>query len=501
MGIVVRQSLKGAFVQYIGVLIGYVNLLYIIPYFLEPEENGLLRFILESATFFALFAQIGIPNAIPRFGPEFKALGKSRTLEKFALVTPLFSVSLFIFIYLLFFRQAFNEEVSIRSPLFLDYEWVLIPIGLFVVYSNILENLAANYLRITVPKIFREVVLRVGLAASCILYYEFGMTLSGFYGLVSITYFIVGFFLLIYFLHLRKIFPGEPKLDAIKNGISKGTWKSVGKFLSLIVISGIGTNLVNKLDIFMVSSQIGLTENAIYATAFLMTMVIEIPSRSFQQIMAPIISEAIYTRNVRKIAWAYKKSSVGQSVLSLIILTGLLLNAAWIYDTMPDGELYKLGIPLIFLLGISKIFDAFTGINGLILANSKYYHVGIYFTIGLAILAIFLNNLLIPEYQLQGVAFATAISIFLYNFILSLYVWIKFKIHPFSRASFHFGVLFLMATGFIVIQNLMPQSVWVSLLLSAIYLIVTLAYMFHFPVIKEARQIMRKYVIKYRFSI
>jgi len=488
MGMVVRQSIKGSIAQYIGVLIGYVNLLYVIPYCLSPEDNGLFRLILQTASFFALFAQIGIPNAIPRFGPEFQSYGRERKLERFALLTPLLSILVFISIYAVFFRSAFNKQISNQSLLFAQFEWVLIPLVVFIVYSNILENLIANHYRITITKIAREVLLRIGLAAACLSYAYFGLNLESFFSLIGIVYLLIGFVLFIYFLRIRN------ENREIKNPkpIPKSTFTSLVKFLSLIVISGIGTNLVNKLDIFMVSSQIGLTDNAIYSTAFLITMVIEVPSRSFQQIMAPIISEAIFYKNTRKIAWAYKKSSVGQSFMAIFILTLILINANWIYDTMPDGDLYKKGIPLIILLGISKIFDAFTGINGLILANSKYYYVGIYFTIALAFIAIWLNNILIPDYQLHGVATATAISIFLYNLIMSVYVWYKFKIHPFSNSSWHIFSFTLIASTFILLDSLYIHSIFGAIGFSVLFTSLSIYYLYKFAVIREVRLIIRK---------
>lgn len=493
MGIVVRQSIKGSIAQYIGVLIGYINILYVIPYCLSPEDNGLFRLIIETASFYALFAQIGIPNAIPRFGPEFRTFGREKDLQRFALYTPLASIIVFLAIYLLFFRSAFNHEIAKHSSAFAQFEWVLFPLGVFIVYSNILENLIANYYRITITKFAREILLRIGLTIACLSYFYLGLQLNSFFNMVSLVYFSIGAVLLIYFFRLRK----ENTSAIVKQNLPRSTYSALGKFLTLIVISGIGTNLVNKLDIFMVSSQIGLTDNAIYSTAFLITMVIEVPARSFQQIMAPIISEAIYYNNTRKISWAYKKSSVGQSFIAVFILTIVLLNAGWIYDTMPNGTLYKLGLPLIILLGISKIFDAFTGINGLILANSKFYYVGIYFTLGLAVIAIWLNNLLIPKYQLLGVATATAISILLYNLIMSIYVWLKFHIHPFSNSSWHVLIIIAISTSFVLFQKFIPTSIILSLILSIGFLLLTAYYLYRFKVIREIHIVIKKKILPF----
>lgn len=489
MGIVLRQSLKGSIAQYLGVLIGYINLLYILPYCLTPEQNGLFRLLLETATFFALFAQSGIPNAIPRFGPEFKSIGQEKKLIRFALASPILTISLFGLVYVLFFREEFNNQLAASSPMFLQFELWLIPLVIAIVYQNVLEYLIANYFRITVSKIIREVLLRIGLGLICWITFYFGLGLSAFLSLFASIYIIGALAMLSYFVSLK-----SKQQNQISSPNENAPWKKLIVFMSLILVSGLGTNLVNKLDIFMVSSQIGLTDNAIYSTAFLITMVIEVPSRSFQQIMAPIISESIHSNNHRKISWAYKKSSSGQSLAAIIILCLLLINARWIYSSMPDSSVYAAGFTLIVFLGLAKVFDAFTGINGLILANSKYYYVGIYFTIALAVLAIFLNNLLIPEFGLNGVAYATAISIALYNLIMSLFVWYRFRITPFSSSSIHLLSFIVLSGSFLFIQSALHfEGFWSSIIATLLYIIGVILLLLKFPILKEIRLIMKKF--------
>ena len=76
MGIVIRQSIKGSIVSYAGAVIGMISTIFIYPYFLSPELIGLNRILVDSAFLFAFIAQIGIPNAIIKFSPQLKKLGK-----------------------------------------------------------------------------------------------------------------------------------------------------------------------------------------------------------------------------------------------------------------------------------------------------------------------------------------------------------------------------------------------------------------------------------------
>src|ERR1041384_8553365 len=70
MGIVVRQSIFTTIISYAGVLVGYINVLYLFPKFLEPDQVGLLRSIQDAAILFSPFAQFGLAHSILRFYPQ-----------------------------------------------------------------------------------------------------------------------------------------------------------------------------------------------------------------------------------------------------------------------------------------------------------------------------------------------------------------------------------------------------------------------------------------------
>jgi O-antigen/teichoic acid export membrane protein len=87
---------------------------------------------------------------------------------------------------------------------------------------------------------------------------------------------------------------------------------------------------------------------------------------------------------------------------------------------------------VVVILGLAKLFDMATGINGHIIINSRFFRFDLYTNILLAILTISTNYLLIPQFGLEGAAIATALSIFIYNFVKFVFVWIKFGMQPFQ---------------------------------------------------------------------
>ncbi|HMR56387.1 MAG TPA: polysaccharide biosynthesis protein, partial [Cyclobacteriaceae bacterium] len=69
MGLVIRQSIYTTLISYAGFCLGKINLLYLFPKFLEPEQVGLLRTIQDAGILLAPFATFGLAQSIFRFYP------------------------------------------------------------------------------------------------------------------------------------------------------------------------------------------------------------------------------------------------------------------------------------------------------------------------------------------------------------------------------------------------------------------------------------------------
>ena len=59
MGIVIRQSIKGTAINYIGAFIGFLTTFFVQTRFLSAEEIGLLSVIYEAGMFVTALAMLG----------------------------------------------------------------------------------------------------------------------------------------------------------------------------------------------------------------------------------------------------------------------------------------------------------------------------------------------------------------------------------------------------------------------------------------------------------
>ena len=171
MGIIQRQSIKNFFTGYVGVLIGFVNIIVIQPRFLSPEELGLTRVLYSFALFLSTFVPMGISNIAIRFFPEFKNPEKrhhgffgfmlSGSIIGFAIT----AVVLFLF------REVIIAQYAAKSQLFADFFYWVFPFTFLLSFATQLNLYCYSIFKSTVPGFINDVIVRLGIIAVVSLYY------------------------------------------------------------------------------------------------------------------------------------------------------------------------------------------------------------------------------------------------------------------------------------------------------------------------------------------
>ena len=118
----------------------------------------------------------------------------------------------------------------------------------------------------------------------------------------------------------------------------------------------------------------------------------------------------------------------------------IFLNIKELYQIIPKD--YSGGIWVVFMIGLSKFYDVLLGNNNSIIVNTKYYRTVLLFGIFTVFLMIVLNMIFIPMYGIEGSAFATLLTVIIYNTIKLIYVVKKMNLYPFTiRTLYSLGIL------------------------------------------------------------
>lgn len=205
MGVIIRQSIKGTVVSYIGVGIGFFTTFFVVTRFLTAEEIGLTRVLLDAAMLFATLAQMGTSTSIIRYYPYFKDKeSKDHGFFFWTLVVPLLGFALFALLFYSlqdFICSAFSE----KSDLFVTYYKCVFPLAFALLYMAVSESNANVLMRIVIPKFVREVLVRVLTLVIYLLYAFDWLSLDGFIYAFCGVYGIALLVDIVYLLSLKHI--------------------------------------------------------------------------------------------------------------------------------------------------------------------------------------------------------------------------------------------------------------------------------------------------------
>lgn len=428
MGIVIRKSLVTTVFSYLGVVIGYLNILYFFPKYLSPGQIGLYRLILDSAILLAPFAQSGIMQGILKFLPVYKKKEQERQFVTFSFIFTFCSILLFTLLLLLlkdwvlFFLFSDNaDQVGQFYNLLLLLVIILSLIAFF-------EGFERARLNVVLVNFLKDVFIRLLTAVSIFLYFYQVLAFNGLVYSLLVIYSSAALILLLDLVRKNQL-RFSRKFSFYKGSELKG----IIKYNFFMVISA-GSNLVvGKIDSLMVSALLGFTENGIYTTLFYVAVVIEIPKRAIGQIAIALYSKAFANHKPEEIRLLYTKTALNQLIIGLLLYIGIIVNLHNLFYFIPNGEAYAVGKWVIIIIGASRVIDMSAGANGELIVMSKFFRFNVIAIASLALLTILSNYLLIPVMGLSGAALASLISLFIFNLVKLLFIYRKFGLIPFNK--------------------------------------------------------------------
>src|ERR1035437_2548656 len=426
MGIV-RQSTKSVFLTYIGIGFGVINTLWLLPYALTEEHLGLYRAIISAAVLFSTIASLGSANIPTRFFFYFKDLKRGHNGILFFII--ILGCAGFLFVTLLFlhFRYLFVSAFIKNAPLILNYYFPLIFFAFILIFINIFESYNIIQQNPVIPIFSREVLTRVFLSASLLLYLFFKFNYYYFILILIGTYGIVLLVLILYTKTQNYLFI-KPDLQIFKSPLLK----EISIFTGIVSIGNISGIIIANIDSLMLSAYTGLRNTGIYSIAFFIAAFIAVPKKALSQVLIPMVSEANKNNDKSRLDELYKKSSVTQLIIGGLLFLLIWVNIENVFKLIPHGSVYSQGKWVVFIIGLGYMFDMTTGINQEIVGTSKYYKIDMLFYTILSLIAIGANMFFIPKYGMTGAAIATALTLFLLNTFRFFYLLQKIKIQPFS---------------------------------------------------------------------
>ncbi len=431
MGIIIRQSFKAAISNYIGVGLGFISLIYILPLVYSPTELGALRLLTELGAVIGSAGLLGTSYSINRFFPYFKNPPHNNGFFFWALILPAIGFTLILILYLSLKASFFAFFKA--DPQYIE---IIFPMLIFLIAGfmgqTVFETASANHGRIAIPSFFREIWIRGFLIITALLFYGTFLTFTQACWMVVLTYLSAMIANIVY---LRSLTPISLKPNFKFLQKNPDIQKDALKFTGWLFISSTATLFISKVDFLMVSASLSLSDTAVYSIGFYIAVLIEIPKRTINQIATPILSDHLKNNRLKEVSDLYKQISNNQFLLGSVLFSLIWLNTDLLFKFMPNGALYQGGKYVIFIIGIGKLLEMLMGASSAILHNSNHYAWNFITSILAIASAIGLNLLLIPIYGINGAALATLVTVFILYGAMTLIVKLRMNLQPFQNSQ------------------------------------------------------------------
>jgi len=434
VGIIVKQSISNLVISYTGIALGFLLTILLYPHILSPDEYGLTRVLLSASFVSMQFAHLGFQNLVIRYFPVFKrAAPENHGFLFWVLTVPIIGFMLFVGIYIAADGTIIAYYAE-QSPLFVDYYLWVLPLTLFILYFEILNNYLRSLRDSVTGSFAMEIIQRIITISLLGIYFFDWITFHLF-----VTLFVLSYLMNPLIVGIQIARKGEWKLCPNMKLMRRPLIKGMANYGLFSMLGGLTTVIVWNVDIIMLGSLSGLDQTAVYAVAFYMASVIAIPQRSINKIVSPLLADFIKNKEWDEVGSIYTKSSLNQLIPGIFIFGLIWINLDVVYRMMP--EFYAAGRWVVFIVGIGKIIEMVTGANGLILINSRHYRVSFYTNLILVAVTIAANYIMIPIYGIEGAALASVLAILVYNSTKYFWVLIKLRLQPFTKKTVFVALL------------------------------------------------------------
>jgi len=436
MGVIQRQGFKAGLWMYSGVLLGFLNGMILYPRILGTEVYGYIQWLFATVMVLSSFSGLGIKAGLVRYFPAFRNsenghegfLSINLLIANAGLLLTLLILWLGQDVFMSVFRSPENEKY-----LKANY-WLLPALLVLIVYFDVLSAYLAALLRPSITQFFKDLVARLITTLLILLFY---------WGIITEELFIqliVGKQLLLIlasYWYLRRM--GEWKLRINWSAFPRAKLLEMGNYNLFNLLSGVGSQLINRIDSIMIPAILTFSENGIYSIYYFITTIIIMPYEAVRQIVTPLIAEAWNQNDQQQIKTIYRRTARAATAVALLIFIGIAANLD--NAVLLIGPEIATGKMVAIWLGLGQLTYCVSGYNVTILSLSERFRWDLLVKFLSVVLTITTNYFFIHAYGIVGAAIATATTIVLTNGVYQYLIWRYFRMHPFSWQLV--GLLFL----------------------------------------------------------
>lgn len=426
-----KQVLLFSVINYIGTAIGILSVMFLYPK--NFEFIGVIRYIDSiSQTLYPIMV-LGASHALIKFYPALDDKHQKQLFNYSILSISGISTAVFGGIILV--------------SLFSEYEnahllYYAFPIAVALAFVELFKKQAQDLQRIAVPTLYERIIPKLVLPLA------FLLLLNHVFGIYQSVVVYVAGYLLVFVLtaiYLFKRFrPGfNYRFKTLFGTISR---KDYFRYSLYSFAGSFGSLLAFRIDGIIIPEYISLEANGIFGNGVTLASAIQIPAIGLFALYAPVISSYLQHGNMKELDMKYKEVARLLFFIGAVLYSCIFLGIEDLFALLPDAQKLQSSIPIIQILGFSVLVNMATGFNGEIITYSKYYRFNLIAVLVLIILNVGLNVYFLEftDLGIVGVAYASFMSMTLFNISKLAFIYKKFGLVPFDVKFIQLGVIFLL---------------------------------------------------------
>lgn len=432
MGSIRKQTIISSILVYIGFIIGAINTyVFTKKGIFTLEQYALTRIFFDFAQNMSAFGALGVIPVIYKFYPYYKDNLEKHKIDLMSWGV-MASLTGFILVTLSgwYFQPVFVHQFAEKSKLIVDYYFWMFPFALGLLLYSTVEAFAWALHKTILPNFLKETLFRLVTSLFILLYYFKLISFPVFIHLFATLYLIIFLVLIVYLLN-----SGELNFTFSLSRVTKKFWKKMLGMQALVYSGTLIGALAATIDSFIIAKFQGLAVVGVFGLAQYAANLVQVPQRSIQAVSAGVLSRAWKDKNYVEIKRIYQRSCINLMLMALFIFGNLWLNVHQGMQILNIQKEYEAGLGVIFILGMVRILDAGTGLNGMVIGTSTFWRFDFFSGVVLLAFRLPLTYYLIKHYGIIGSAFAELTAYGIFNLIRFEFLRRKFNMQPFDRKT------------------------------------------------------------------
>jgi O-antigen/teichoic acid export membrane protein len=425
-----KQLFFYSLINYIGTAIGVVSALIVYP--LDYVFSGTVKYVDSISQLLFPVMILGASHALIKFYPALDEKMRKQ-LFNYSIVSILV-ISLAVFLGISLFVLLTNND---QASLF----YLAFPIAVSLAFIELFKKQSQDLQKIAVPTLYEKIIPKIILPVVFLLFLSHAMGLHASLLVYALGYVFIFILTSIYL--FKRFKPGFNYNFKTLFGEHMSR-KDYFRYSLYSFTGSLGSLLAFRIDGIIIPQFISLEANGIFGNAVTIASVLQIPAVGMFALYAPLISGYLRSDNFAELQLKYKEVAKLLFFIGAVLFSCVFLGVDNLFRLMPTYDKLKETIPVIQILGFSVLINMATGFNGEIITYSKYYR----FNLVMILLLIFLNvslNLYFIFYTdmgIRGVAYASLLSMTLFNAIKLAFIYKKFRLIPFDASFVKMALIF-----------------------------------------------------------